>query len=211
MTQTLFWDIDTQNDFIRPDGKLYVTGAEQILHNLGKLTDFARATGKRLLGSVDRHQPGDAELSDDPDYGETFPPHCMAGSPGQEKVEETAPLAGLWIGTDLEDPDALVQRVLKHPGEVLFEKQHFDVYTNPNVDPVMNALSPSLIVLYGVVLIVCDAHAIEGFFSRRTAPIQLVIDAAQAIDPQRGERLVVEWKSRGVQVVTTDQVCGSHT
>ena len=37
----LFWDVDTQFDFMYPDGKLYVPGAETIIPNLQCLTSFA--------------------------------------------------------------------------------------------------------------------------------------------------------------------------
>ncbi|NQU88116.1 MAG: cysteine hydrolase, partial [Mariniphaga sp.] len=37
----LFWNVDTQKDFIDPDGKLYVPGAELIKGNLNVLTELA--------------------------------------------------------------------------------------------------------------------------------------------------------------------------
>ena len=36
--RTLFWDVDTQMDFIDPHGKLYVPNVETIKPNLEKLT-----------------------------------------------------------------------------------------------------------------------------------------------------------------------------
>ena len=36
--KTIFYDVDTQNDFMKEDGALYVPGAESIKENLEKLT-----------------------------------------------------------------------------------------------------------------------------------------------------------------------------
>ena len=204
MSGTIFWDVDTQYDFIMPDGKLYVTGSEQILPNLKKLTEYARQQNIPIFGSVDNHQPDDPEISDNPDFEETFPPHCLADTPGQKKVAETLPQNPFWI-----DPDTsnyLLDKVQAHTGEIIFRKQRFDVFTNPNVDPVINAINPDLIVLYGVALDVCNAYAINGFLERNTAPIHLVLDATQAIFPDRGDQMVADWQQRGVTVTSTQAV-----
>jgi nicotinamidase-related amidase len=34
MARVIFWDVDTQYDFMHPDGKLYVPEAERIIGNL---------------------------------------------------------------------------------------------------------------------------------------------------------------------------------
>ncbi|MYC14378.1 MAG: cysteine hydrolase [Gemmatimonadetes bacterium] len=204
MPGVIFWDVDTQYDFIMPDGKLYVTASEKRLPNLKKLTDHARQRDIPIYGSVDNHQIDDPEISDNPDFLETFPPHCIAGTEGQKKVPETQPQNPLWIDPDA--PGDLISRIQKHSGEIIFRKQRFDVFTNPNVEPVLNAIKPDRIVLYGVALDVCNAYAINGFLNRNTAPIQLVLDAAQAINPERGDRLVDEWQQQGVEIVSTDQI-----
>ena len=41
MAGTLSWDVDTQYDFMRADGKLYLPDAEQIMPQLEQLTDQA--------------------------------------------------------------------------------------------------------------------------------------------------------------------------
>ena len=204
MSDLIFWDVDTQYDFIMPDGKLYIQGAEGILPRLAELTSYARRSNIPIFGSVDYHASDDAELSEDPDFQATFPPHCLQGERGQEKVAETIPAGPLWIGT--QPLGQVVDEVRGHSGEVFFRKQQFDVFTNPNVDPVLNAIAPKRIVLYGVALDVCNAFAINGFLDRNTAPISLVLDATQAIDTDRGNRFVEEWKQRGIRVVSTKDV-----
>ena len=62
MTRLLFWDVDTQYDFLQPDGKLYVPRAEAIIPRLKALTVFAHAKGIRIIASAEDHVPGHPEL-----------------------------------------------------------------------------------------------------------------------------------------------------
>ncbi|PYO80483.1 MAG: hypothetical protein DMD67_00345 [Gemmatimonadetes bacterium] len=89
MPRIIFWDVDTQYDFMHADGKLYVPEAERIVGNLKRLTDYAHAHGIRIVASADDHVTAHPEISDAPDWATTFPPHCMRGTPGQKKIPET--------------------------------------------------------------------------------------------------------------------------
>lgn len=206
MAPTIFWDVDTQLDFIMPEGSLYINGAEILLPNLAALTDHARRRNITIAGSVDYHDPGDHELSDKADFKSTFPPHCLQGTPGQEKVPATAPRHPLWIDSIPLPAETLERLVEAHDGEIYFRKQRFDVFTNPNVEPVLRLLAPGRIVVYGVALDVCDAHAVEGFLARDLGPVVLVEDAVQAIVREEGERLKDAWRGRGVAMVSTAAV-----
>jgi nicotinamidase/pyrazinamidase len=211
MRGTVFWDVDTQYDFIMPDGKLYIQGAETILPRLAALTGLAREKGVPLLGSVDYHSTEDAEISDAPDYKDTYPPHCLAGTAGQERVEATRPRKPLWIDSAPEQKEALKTKVRRHlegGGEVIFRKQRFDVFSNPNVDTVLEAVRPDRIVVYGVALDVCDRFAVEGLLALRRYRVTLVEDATRSISPEEGERLVRDWTARGVSILTTGQIIG---
>jgi nicotinamidase/pyrazinamidase len=206
MAGLIFWDVDTQYDFMRGDGKLYVPGAEEIIPRLAALTEAAHRCGIRIVASADDHVPGHRELSDQPDYRETFPPHCMRGTPGQRKIPETALKDPLVIEPDPADPEALKARVRQHDGDILFHKHWFDVFTNPNVEPVLDELDPERIVLYGVALDVCNRYAIEGLLERRPqSRLYAVRDAMKPIDASRAEDLVKSWQARGVRLVSTEE------
>jgi nicotinamidase/pyrazinamidase len=207
MASVIFWDVDTQYDFMRADGKLYVPDSEQIIPNLKRLTDYAHRTGVRIVASADDHVPGHRELSDKPDFKETFPLHCMRGTPGQKKIPETALKNPLVIEPELADAKAVAGLVKKHKGDILFHKHWFDVFTNPNVEPAVNQLAPDDIVLYGVALDVCDKYAIEGLLERRPKTrLFAVIDAMKPIDRDVAEHLLREWGDEGVRLVKTDEV-----
>ncbi|MGH7752727.1 MAG: cysteine hydrolase family protein [Gemmatimonadales bacterium] len=206
MASVIFWDVDTQYDFMRADGKLYVPDAEQIIPNLKRLTEYAHRTGVRILASADDHVPGHRELSDQPDWKETFPPHCMRGTPGQQKIPETALRNPLVIEPDPMKPGALAV-VGKHTGDILFHKHWFDVFTNPNVEPAVSQIAPDDVVLYGVALDVCDKYAIEGLLERRPhTRLFAVVDAMKPIDRDVAEHLLREWGDEGVRLVKTDEV-----
>ena len=207
MARVVFWDVDTQYDFMKADGKLYVPDAEHIIPNLKKLTDFAHGHGVRVVASADDHVPEHGEISDAPDWKATFPPHCLRGTPGQKKIPETALRDPLVIEPDVQDPKTLAARVRGHRGDVLFHKHRFDVFSNPNVLPVLDVLDPHDVVLYGVALDVCDKYAIEGLLEHRPQ-IRLfaVTDAMKPIDRDVAEHLLREWGDEGVRLVKTSEV-----
>ena len=203
----VFWDVDTQYDFMHADGKLYVPASEEIIPVLTRLTQHAHRYGTRIIASADAHVPGHRELSAKPDWKETFPEHCMRGTPGQRKIAETHLRNPLVIEPEPEDPAALAARVKGHDGDILFHKHWFDVFTNPNVLPVLDALAPESIVLYGVALDVCDKYAIEGLLRHRPrSPPTGLTDAVRAIDAGAAPALLADWQRRGVRLAGSAEV-----
>ena len=202
MAGLIFWDVDTQYDFIHAEGKLYVEGAESIIANLKQLTDHAHAHGIRIVASADDHVMSDDEISTDPDFQTTYPPHCVHGTRGQAKINETTLRDPLVVEpTLLEDVAGKVQ---SHDGDILINKCFFDVFTNENTSIIIDALSPEEIVLYGVALDVCNRFAVDGLLERRTnTRISVVTDAVKAIDPARGDALLKDWSTRGVALIDT--------
>jgi nicotinamidase/pyrazinamidase len=207
MTRLIFWDVDTTYDFMRADGKLYVPGSEEIIPAVRALTDFAHANGIRIVASADNHQLSDPEISDAPDWKVTFPPHYMRGTPGQLKIAEAQLHDPLVIEPELQDPASLAQRVLGHRGDILLHKQALDVFTNRNVPALLRALKPEVVVIYGVATDFCDRYTVEGLLRELPgATLYLVTDAVRAIYPDEGERLLSEWRDRGVRLITTRDI-----
>ena len=203
----IFWDVDTQVDFMKADGKLYVPDSESIIPVVARLTDYAHAHRIRIIASSDDHVPGHRELSTTPDWNETFPDHCMRGTPGQLKIAETTLRHPLRIEPEPQDPATIGARARGHDGDILFLKHWFDVFTNANVLPVLQALAPARIVLYGVALDVCDKYAIEGLLTNRPdIRLAVVTDATRAIHADQSDALLRGWAQRGVKLVTSEQV-----
>lgn len=202
----IFWDVDTQHDFMHPGGKLYVPDAESIRVNLKRLTDYAHERDVHIVASADDHVSGHRELSATPDFRDTFPEHCMRGTPGAEKIPETSLNAPLIIEPDPIPHERLARDLWSHGGDVLMRKHWFDVFTNPNTVTLLEAWDPTEIVVYGVALDVCNRYAIDGFIDHGVPRIHLVLDATRAIHPENTEVLLARWRAADVNVVSTTDV-----
>jgi nicotinamidase/pyrazinamidase len=195
----ILWDVDTQVDFMLPHGKLYVPGAEETVPAMKRLVDAARAAGVVHVASADDHELTDEEISEQPDFGTTYPPHCLRGTRGARKVPET----------EQEDPVPLtLERVPERylaGREFLLLKKSFDVFTNPNTDPLLERLDPDEIVVFGVATDVCDDAAIRGFL-QRGRKVRFVEDAARGLDEGRTAACLAAWRQAGVEFTTSDEV-----
>jgi nicotinamidase/pyrazinamidase len=205
-SKVIFWDVDTQRDFIEPDGNLYVPGAEKIKENLGKLTQYARLNKIRILGSVDYHSDRDPEIDkDNPDYKETFPPHCMKDDPMQEKIMETRSDMTFWIDLDKYKEDK-IEEIVNGIGPIIFRKTELDVFSNPNTYSFLDLIQPENIVVYGLAIDFCVKMTIEGLLKQDKYNIYLVIDAIEGIDEDKSKNLIEEWVEKGVKTVTIEAV-----
>jgi nicotinamidase/pyrazinamidase len=199
---TILWDVDTQFDFMLPVGKLYVPGAEETVPAMKRLVDAARAAGIVHVASADDHELTDAEISTEPDFVTTYPPHCLRGTRGARKIPET----------DQEDPVPLAlepvpDRYLEGR-EFLLLKKNFDVFTNPHTERLLERLDPDEIVVFGVATDVCDDAAIRGFLARGLK-VRFVEDAARGLDDDRVAISTASWREQGVEFTNAEVIAGT--
>jgi nicotinamidase/pyrazinamidase len=195
----ILWDVDTQVDFMLPQGKLYVPGAEETAPAMERLVLAAREAGIVHVASADDHELTDSEISEQPDYVTTYPPHCLRGTRGARKIPET----------EQQDPvpitlEQLPERYLSGR-EFLLLKKSFDVFTNPNTGRLLDHLDPDEVVVFGVATDVCDDAAIRGFLERGLT-VRFVEDAARGLDEGRVAKCTSAWRDAGVEFTTADEV-----
>src|ERR671926_1389997 len=117
----ILWDVDTQVDFMLPQGKLYVPGAEETAPAMKRLVDAAREAGIVHVASADDHELTDPEISDDPDFQNTYPPHCLRGARGAQKIPETEQEDPLPLG-EIPIPPGLLPEMIGERREILLLK-----------------------------------------------------------------------------------------
>jgi nicotinamidase/pyrazinamidase len=190
----VFWEVDTQADFMLPGGALYVPGAEKTLPNLKRLVDVARSGRVFLVSSACHHAP------DDPEF-ETFGPHCIRNTPGARIVS-----------------DGLADNFLRVPNEpnfdwppgidliqqVIFEKQRLDVFSNLQAGALVEKLGDVRYVVFGVVTEYCVGLAAKGLLHRGHR-VSIVKDAIEMLDVKAGSAMLDELKALGADLISTDE------
>ncbi len=194
----VFVDIDTQRDFLEPTGALHVSGSTAIIPNLARLTRFAVDHEIPILATACAHTADDPELK-------TFPPHCMIGSPGQERIEATFRPGSVTFDEQAPLPAEV-------PPHLTLLKRQYDLFSHCHADALIRlyASDRMVFVVYGVATDYCVAAAVHGLLERNCR-IALVVDAIRAIDEQSESTLLTEFASRGVLLTLTRIVCDPDT
>ena len=192
----IFWEVDTQADFMLPDGRLYVKGAEKLLPNIRRLTDAARQGRVFLVSHGCFHTP------DDPEFAQyKFPAHCVKGTPGAEFVPEALTDRVVRVPNDA---DAKLPDDLSSYQQILLEKQTLNIFESRHADELVQRLgSDAEFVVFGVVTEYCVSFAVKGLLERgrRVAVVQ---DAIETLKLEDGQRTIAELQRLGARLITTD-------
>jgi nicotinamidase/pyrazinamidase len=149
-------DVDTQHDFVRPGGALYVEAPPTVPEGVRTLLQRAAKDGTPVVGSVDSHAHDAWEFEAN---GGPFPAHCVKGQPGWLRVVPELPARtrflpmqavegelGVLVGESRQgqgnralDARTLVGEALEGVG-LYFEKEVYSLFSNPLAEPILAAL-----------------------------------------------------------------------
>jgi len=234
------YEIDIQYDFSLRDGALFVKankpkralpyGAEEKLPNIFALHEYAEKNGWMVLGSVDRHFYEDAELIRN--KGGVFDDHCMNGTKGQLRLRELEPQKDIYIRNKdgpflgvrnyTKEELGIYFEAAKKGMQLIFEKQSYDVATNPNFEATIKlALDNDLkkIVVNGFATDYCVKAAVLAMANLRDkyqrdlelyvikdAMEEVGIDFQGKVDPDFGKKALEEMVRAGAKLITTKDV-----
>lgn len=192
--KTVFVDIDTQFDFMNPKGTLYVPDAEGIIDNIKKLFDYAKEHKIKILSSTDAHKV------DDPEF-KLFPPHCVKGTPGNQKIDASTCKDNILIENIEQD---ITESMLDHE-QIIVESQTFDIFESINTDEIVKKLDAHNYIVFGVATDYCVKVAVLGFLKYGYS-VSLITDATKAITKEGEEKALKEMKDTGAVFTTTEDI-----
>ncbi len=189
----VFIDIDTQFDFIDPSGALYVNGAQDITENLNKLTEYAVKSGVPVISTQDTHIVNDPEFDD-------FPPHCIAGSGGHDKIKETIVKNALLV--NINDSEKILEYKYRN---WIFLKTELDAFSHPLFEKFIERYKEREIVVYGVATEYCVKLLSRGLLEREYKTT-IVEDAIRGVTEDAAAAVLRELKSKGAILKRTDEI-----
>lgn len=189
----VFFDVDSQLDFLYPAGALYVPGAERIVPAIARLNRYAAANGIPVVSTTDAHAENDPEF-------QLWPHHCIAGTWGQRKAEATL------LDRRLVVPNRPGAFDIAGAGQIVVEKQTVDVFAAPNLSRVVEQLNADRFVVYGVVTEICVLYAVRGLL-RLGKPVTVVTDAIETLKAEDSERALRECRQGGAALARASEIC----
>lgn len=193
----IFFDVDTQRDFMEPDGALYVPEAETVRENIERLLRAAAARQITTISSQCAHESGDPEF-------EIFPPHCLDGSQGAERIFPHLPeLPRREIPVDAGRGESEFAPARHY----LVKKKAFDLFSNAWLEGLRQtgAFKDQECIVFGVATDYCVRACALGL-AESGARVRLVQDAIQGVAEETTARTLTDFRAAGVVFTTTDEV-----
>lgn len=195
----IFFDIDTQNDFMQPDGALYVAGATAVHRQVALLLEAAGERGITTISTRCAHEPGDPEF-------DLFPPHCLEGTPGAERI--FASLPGLPHRREVAvEASASPGARLEPATHYVVRKKVFDLFANRWLEGLRaeGAFRGQECIVFGVATDYCVRACVVGL-AAAGAHVRVVSDAIRGVAAETTSATLADWRGLGVGMILTEEV-----
>ena len=194
----IFFDVDTQVDFMDSDGALYVQGSDSIRSNIEKL--LLAAGDKRIttISSRCAHEPNDPEFA-------IFSPHCLEGTRGAGRIFPDLPrLPRHEVEADAGADSGAVIAPMFH---YIIKKKAFDLFTNEWLEGMRRrgVFKGEECVVFGVATDYCVRACGLGL-AQAGAHVLLVEDAIRGVASETTNSTLQEMRAAGVEFTTTNEV-----
>lgn len=193
-----FVDVDTQQDLMLRDGKLSVPGADRLIPKLRRIFDFAKAHGVTVISTAMANAEGDPQQAG-------VPAHCIRGTVGQRKLDDTLFLHPLTIENKPVNRN-LADLVKKHQ-QIIVEKQGFDVFGNPAFEKLLRVL-PQRAVIFGVPAEHSVQIAATGL-RRLGCKAAVIQNGILPLEPRSGARAEADMRKAGVEFIALEMLLGA--
>ena len=196
MREVIFFDVDTQYDFMHRDGKFYVPDAERIIPNLKKITQFAKKKNVSVIASADKHKISDWKIA-----SRIFPKIHITGALGQKKIRETMLNGAVQVPNRKLNDKKIKQ--LKEKNRIIIEKQEHNAFSNPNLKQILNGTKKAYV--YGVATDYCVKAAVLEL-RKMEVKTYIIIDAIKPLFEKNEKKNLALFRKKGAKFLTTSQL-----
>ena len=188
--RTVFFDIDTQIDFMYPAGALYARAAASLVGTVGQLNRYAASNQIPVVSTMDAHSENDPEL-------QNWPAHCVVGTIGQQKPAATLLERRITI------PNTDTAERIDDAQQIIVEKVKLDCFTNPNLPWIIEALNADRFLVYGVVTEICVSFAAFGLL-KTGKRVEIVADATRSLSDEAERDTLRRFTAEGGVLISAE-------
>jgi nicotinamidase/pyrazinamidase len=181
--------VDVQNDFVE-GGKLAVKGGAQVAALISRHIRHFKSEYNFVAATRDYHEDPTDHFSDHPDFVNTWPPHCIIGTPGASLCPP------------------LINLVREKLIQVVVDKgRHTAAYSgfqamDPRGHPLLDVLKEARVDHMDICGIATDycvrATALDA--RKHDFQVRILINLCAAVNPETGQQALGELKAAGCQV-----------
>ncbi len=170
--------VDMQNDFVKPEGKLFVPTAPATVEPIRRLLSRARSAGARVFYTQDTHYDGDPEFTI---WGE----HVKHGTWGWQIIDELKP----------------------QPGDIVVQKTRYDGFYGTPLDDLLRVYSVKYTVIVGTVANICVLHTAASA-ALRWYKVVVPVDGISALTEfdLHATLRQISWLYKGIVVRSVDGI-----
>lgn len=181
--------VDVQNDFVE-GGSLAVKGGQQVAAMISRHLRHFKTEYQFVVATQDYHEDPGTHFSDSPDYHDSWPAHCVAGTPG---AAFCGPISNLVR-------EKLIQAVVR-------KGQHAAAYSgfegvDPRGHPLYDVLREQRVDHLDICGIATDycvrATALDA--RKHDFQVRVLLNLCAAVDESTGQQALAEMKAAGCQV-----------
>jgi len=188
-------DMNTQCDFLLPNGATPVANRAQVLPNIRRLMNWGRIQDLPVVSSLECHRPGE--------FTNGLPPHCLDYSNGQKKLPFTLmPRRIILHGDNTLD---LPLEPFRRYQQLIFSKRQVDFLTNPKADRLVNAVAVGYFIVFGALAEQCIKAGALGLLTRRHRVV-VVTDACGCWCPTEADLAFRQMDAKGAILVSTEEL-----
>ncbi len=195
---TVFFDIDTQFDFLSPEGRLYVPHSEEILPKIKRLLKFAEEKGILVISSADSHKKNDPEF-------EKFPAHCLKNSRGSKKLKETLLKKYISLSLGRKYSWEYLEQIKGSYAQIIIEKNALNLFTVPAARELLDIIFPCRVYVFGVATEYCVKEAVLTL-AGEVDEVFVVEDAVKEVNIKEKDKTFLQFRKNNVKFIDTESV-----
>ena len=195
----LLIDVDTQKDFLLPNGSACVRNQAEVLAKIRKIMAWARREKIPVISTVEVYPNNN---------GCSAMGYCLDGTEGQKKVSCT--LLNDRVSFPADNKNALPSDILLAYGQVILHKRCIDPFDEPRIERLLSEVKADEFILIGAGTEDAVRATAMGLL-HRGKKVRIIVDALGSHNTKEAKLALRKMKAKGAKLVRTKDVAGlSH-